>query len=222
MFLWTDLRMLVVHPSRGLAEIASRRRADQAALALGLSLLLPAVFAELAAFAPYRPPANLGSLPSLTAQGADIYARWTYQHRFWIPVVEVLVGLVLWLAAGLLIHLGARALKGRGDLSGYLELIGFVALVGLVAIPVSALDALARLSSNVRAAASIGSLAGFVGVAVFLWQNVLLILAAQAHYGLSVQRAVTAVVGPIGCLVVLGMGLVFLAAIAAVLGQGAL
>lgn len=212
--------MLIVHPSRGLAEIAARRRGDQAALALGLSLLLPAVFAELAAFAPYRPPANLGSLPSLTAQGADIYARWVYLHRFWIPIVEVLIGLLLWLVAGVLIHLGARALKGQGDLPGYFKLIGFVALVGLVPVPVSALDAFARLSSNARAAAAIGSLAGLTGVAVFLWQNGLLILAAQAHYGLSMPRAMTAVVGPIGCLVVLGIALLLLVAIAAVLGRG--
>ncbi len=220
MFLWTDLQMLIVHPSRGLAEIAARRRRDQAALALGLSLLVPAVFAELAAFAPYRPPANLGSLPSLTAQGADIYARWVYQHRFWIPIVEVLVGLLLWLVAGILIHFGARALKGRGDLPGYFKLIGFVALVGLVAVPVWALDALARLSSNARASTAIGSLAGVTGVAIFVWQNVLLIRAAQIHYGLSLQRAVTAVVGPIGCLAVLGIALLLLVAIAAVLAQG--
>ena len=217
MFLWTDLLALLRHPSSALSEIGSRRRAEQAVLALAASLLAPAILAEVAGLGPYRPPANLGSLPTLTAQGADIYARWVYQHRFTIPMVEIAAGLVLWLVAGLIIHLGARALRGRGNLAGFLKLVFFVSLVGLVALPISILETITHLSSNAKAQLSIGSLAGLAGLVVFTWQNWLLILAARMHYALSNRRAVTSVLGPIGCLVILGILVLILAAITAVL-----
>ena len=138
MFLWTDLIELVRHPFSALDVIDTRRRLLDGLLALGLSVTLPAAAAELAALGPFRPPANLGSLPSLTAQGADIYARWVYLHRFSIPVYGIGVSLVLWIAAAGLIHGIARALGGRGDFAGLLKLVGYAALVGLVA---SALNA---------------------------------------------------------------------------------
>jgi Yip1 domain len=217
MFLWMDLVALVVHPIRAIPAIDRDRRGLQGAIALGLSVLIPAVLAEVAAFGPYRPPTGLGSLPSLTTQGADIYARWVYQHRFVLPIYEVLGGLLLWVLAGAAIHGAARALKGRGQLAGFVKLVGFVALVGLVSVPVSALQTIARLSANPAAALSVASAGTALGIGVFVWQNVLLILAAQAHYGLSTERAVTAVLGPVGCLAVLLFGLIVLAAIATVL-----
>ncbi|MEO6796546.1 MAG: YIP1 family protein [Candidatus Dormibacter sp.] len=221
MFLWTDLLALTLHPFRALPEIDRRRHPAHGALALGLSVLVPAILAELAALGPYRPPASLGSLPSLSAQGLDIYARWVYQHRFRVPVVTLLGSLLLWIVAGLVIHAGARALHGRGDLMNFLKLIGFVALVGLVATPVTVLDTVARLSSSGQAQHSIDSLTGTLGLTIFVWQNVLLVMAAQAHYGLSTGRAVTAVLGPIGCLLVLGLALLALVVIAAALARPA-
>ena len=217
MFLWADLVALVGHPVRALPAIDRERRGVHGAVALGLSVLIPAILAEVAAFAPYRPPAGLGSLPSLTAQGADIYARWVYQHRVVLPIYEILAGVLLWLLAGAAIHVAARALHGRGDLAGFVKLAGFVALVGLVSVPLTALQAIARLSANPRAELSIGSAAAAVGIGVFVWQNVLLVLAAQAHYGLSTERAVTAVLGPVGCLVVILFALIVIATIATVL-----
>jgi hypothetical protein len=56
---------------------------------------------------------------------------------------------------------------------------------------------------------------------VFLWQNGLLILAAQVHYGLSTGRAITAVLGPIGCLLILGLALLVLLVVVAVLSRPA-
>ncbi len=221
MFLWTDLRALTLHPFRALPEIDRSRRFPQGAIALALSVLVPTILAELAAFGPYRPPASLASLPSLSAQGLDIYARWVYQHRFSIPVAAMFASLLLWVVAGLVIHAGARALNGHGDLINFLKLIGFVALVGLIATPVTVLDTIARLSPGVQAQHSIDSLAGTVGLAVFLWQNGLLILAAQVHYGLSTGRAITAVLGPIGCLLILGLALLVLLVVVAVLSRPA-
>src|SRR2546427_7069049 len=131
MFLWTDLVELVRHPFSALSQIDAGRRLADGLLALGLSVTLPAAVAELAALGPFRPPANLGSLPSLTAQGADIYARWVYMHRFLIPVYGIGVSLVLWLAAAGLIHGIAPALGGRGNFAGLMKLEGYAAQVGL-------------------------------------------------------------------------------------------
>jgi len=217
MFLWADLAGMVLHPFQALPEIDRRRKLAEGALALALAVLVPALLAELGATAPYRPPAQLDSLPSLTTQGLDIYARWVYQHRFVIPAVGALASLGLWLLAALLIHAGARALNGSGSLSGLIKLVGFVALVGLITLPVSLLEALTRFSPNPSARASLASLESIVGLGIFLWQNFLLILAAQAHYGLSIGRSVTAVLGPIGCLLLLGLALVVLAVVATVL-----
>src|SRR3989475_6546365 len=117
LFLLAALVLLVRRPFTALRAIDARRRLIDGLVALGLSITLPAAVAELAALGPYRPPANLGSLPSLTAQGADIYARWVYMNRFVLPVYGVAISLVLWIAAAGLIHLIARTLGGRGGLS---------------------------------------------------------------------------------------------------------
>src|SRR5467141_3717575 len=110
MFLWTDLVELVRHPFSALGVIDARRRLTDGLLALAVSVSLPAAVAELAALGPFRPPANLGSLPSLTAQGADIYARWVYMNRFVVPLYEIAIFAVLWILAAGLIHAIARTL----------------------------------------------------------------------------------------------------------------
>src|SRR5437868_13531755 len=135
MFLWADLVDLVRHPFTSLRLIDDRRRLRDGLLALTLSVTLPAVLSELAALGRFRPPANLGSLPSLTAQGADIYARWVYQHRFVLPLYGILFSGPVWLLAAGLIHVIARALGGRGDFSGYLKLVGYAAFVGVITLP---------------------------------------------------------------------------------------
>lgn len=219
MFILTDLVDLVRHPISALSQIDARRRLPDGLLALGLSVTLPAAIAELAALGPFRPPANLASLPSLTAQGADIYARWVYAHRFAIPVYGIGVSLVLWIAAAGLIHLIARALGGRRDFSGLVKLVGYAALVGLVALPVSVADALLKLQGNARAELSVGQLAGLLGVAIFLWQNALLVIATREHYAISTERAIAAVVGPIGAVLLLILALVVLAITVAIMAQ---
>lgn len=217
MFLWADLVDLVRHPFSALRLIDARRGLAGGLLALGLSVTLPAAIAELAALGPFRPPANLGSLPSLTAQGADLYARWVYKYRFVVPIYGIAISAILWLAAAGLIHVLARMLGGRGDFAGLLKLVGYAALVGLVALPVALVDALLKLQGSARAEASFGQLAGFVAVAVFLWQNALLVVAARDHYALSTERAVAAVVGPVGAMIVLAIALIILAAVLAII-----
>jgi hypothetical protein len=219
MFLWADLVDLVRRPFMGLRLIDARRRLAQGLIALGVSVTLPATVSELGALGPFRPPANLGSLPSLTAQGADIYARWVYQQRFVLPLYGLIVSLALWLAAAGLIHGIARALGGRGDFGGLVKLVGYAALVGLVALPVALADALLKVQGNARAELSVGQLAGLASLAIFLWQNVLLVLAARDHYGISTERAVAAVIGPIGAVAVLVVVLIILAIVLAIIGQ---
>jgi len=219
MFLWADLVDLVRHPFSALRLIDGRRRLADGLAALALSVALPAAVAELGALGPFRPPANLGSLPSLTAQGADIYARWVYMHRFVLPLYGIAISTVLWVVAAGLIHLIARTLGGRGDFAGLVKLVGYAALVGLVALPVAFADALLKLQGGARAEASFGQLAGLVAVAIFLWQNALLVMATRDHYGISTERAVAAVVGPIGAVLVLVVALFILAVVLTLIAQ---
>jgi hypothetical protein len=219
MFLWTDLIELVRHPFSALDVIDTRRRLLDGLLALGLSVTLPAAVSELAALGPFRAPANLGSLPSLTAQGADIYARWVYLHRFSIPVYGIGVSLVLWIAAAGMIHGIARALGGRGDFAGLLKLVGYAALVGLVALPVASADALLKLQGNAKAELYVAQLTGLLGLVIFLWQNALLVMATRRHYAISTERAVAAVIGPVGVALVLIVALIILAITLAVIAQ---
>lgn len=219
MFLWADLVELVRHPFSALRAIDARRRLPDGLTALALSVVLPAGVAELGALGPYRPLANLGSLPSLTAQGADIYARWVYMNRFVLPVYGIAISAFLWMAAAGLIHGIARALGGHGDFAGLLKLVCYVALVGLVALPVALIDALLKLQGAARAELSFGQLAGLLALAIFLWQNALLVIAARDHYEISTERAVAAVIGPLGVLIVLGLALVILAVVLAIVAQ---
>ena len=219
MFLLADLVGLVRRPFTALRTIDQRRSLAAGLAALGLSITLPAGVAEVAALAPFRPPPSLGSLPSLTAQGADIYARWVYGHRFLLPIYGIAISLILWVAAAGLIHVIARTLGGRGDFAGMAKLVGYAALVGLVALPVALVDALLKLQGASQAEAAFGQLAGFVAVAIFLWQNALLVIAARDHYAISTQRAVAAVIGPIGAVIVLALALIILAIIFAILAQ---
>jgi len=99
------------------------------------------------------------------------------------------------------------------------KLVGYAALVGLVALPVALVDALLKLQGATQAEAAFGQLAGFVAVAIFLWQNALLVIAARDHYAISTQRAVAAVIGPIGAVIVLALALIILAIIFAILAQ---
>ena len=219
MFLLADLAELVRRPLTALRTINQRRSLAAGLVALGLSITLPAAVAEVAALAPFRPPPNLGSLPSLTAQGADIYARWVYGQRFLLPIYGIAISFVLWVAAAGVIHLIARTLGGRGDFAGLAKLVGYAALVGLVALPVALVDAVLKLQGASRAEAAFGQLVGLMAIAIFLWQNVLLVMAARDHYAISTERAVAAVVGPVGVLIVLALALIILGIIFAIMAQ---
>jgi hypothetical protein len=219
MSLWADLVDLVRHPFSALRLIDARRGLAAGLTALALSVTLPAAVAELGALGPFRPPANLGSLPSLTAQGVDIYARWVYMHRFVLPVYGIAISTVLWFVAAGLIHVIARALGGRGDFAGLMKLVGYAALVGLVALPLELVDTLLKLQGAARAEVSFGQLAGVVAVAIFLWQNALLVIATRDHYAISTERAVAAVIGPIGIVFVLTIALIILGVVLTIIAQ---
>jgi hypothetical protein len=219
MSLWADLVDLVRHPFSALRLIDARRGLAAGLTALALSVTLPAAVAELGALGPFRPPANLGSLPSLTAQGVDIYARWVYMHRFVLPVYGIAISTVLWFVAAGLIHVIARALGGRGDFAGLMKLVGYAALVGLVALPLELVDTLLKLQGAARAEVSFGQLAGVVAVAIFLWQNALLVIATRDHYAMSTERAVAAVIGPIGIVFVLTIALIILGVVLTIIAQ---
>ncbi len=60
----------------------------------------------------------------------------------------------------------------------------------------------------------------FLSIALFVWQNGLYILAAQVHYSISFERAMAVVVGPIGCGLVLLIGLGIGAAALVVVNAG--
>jgi hypothetical protein len=214
-----DALALIRRPPHALNTIDSDRPVAWGLLGLGLSALLPALVSELAALGPFRPPADVGSLPSLTAQGADIYARWSYQHRFLLPLYGVLISLGLWILAAGLIHAIARALRGQGSYLGFLKLAGYVALVGLVVLPVTLLDAIAQLQGIASLESRVGQFAGVVAIGIFVWQNILLIYAARQHYGISMERAIAAVIGPIGGVAVLGVALLIVGAILFALSQ---
>jgi hypothetical protein len=216
-YLWSDFLQLVTRPFAALPLIERRRRQRDGLLALGIGLILPLLAAELAGIGPFRPPAELGSLPEEARILADIFARWSYQHRFLLPLLQLVAALALWVAAGGLIHLFARNLDGRGGFGGYLKLVGYVALAGSITLPLLLLDCLFRAGGNARAAARTGSLLSALALAVFVWQNFLLIVAAHVHYGISGGRATTAVIGPVGCLALLIVALVVAASVLLVL-----
>jgi hypothetical protein len=223
MFLWADLVSIVRQPVAALRTIDRDRGLSAGIAALVLSVSVPAAVSELAALGPYRPAANLGSLGSLSALGVDIYTRWVYQHRFVLPVYGLVVSLALWFVAAGLIHVVARALDGKGAFLGYLKLAGYTALTGLVALPITLADAGLKIADNARVEPSVGQLAGLLGIAIFLWQNGLLVLAAREHYGVSLERAAAAVLGPIGCLIALAIAAVIvITVLTVVLRQAAL
>jgi hypothetical protein len=140
-------------------------------------------------------------------------------NRFVLPVYGIAISAVLWVVAAGLIHLIARTLGGRGDFAGLVKLVGYAALVGLAALPVVLADALLKLQGGTRAEASFGQLASIVAVGIFLWQNALLVMATRRHYGISTERAVAAVVGPIGAVLVLVIALFVLAVVLTLIAQ---
>jgi hypothetical protein len=214
-----DALALIRRPLPALRAIDRDRPLTRGIVALGLSAFVPALVSELAGLGPYRPPADLASLPSLTAQGADIYARWSYEHRFLLPLYGVVISLGLWAVAAGLIHGIARALRGEGTYLGFLKLAGYVAALGLVVLPVTLLDAIAQLQGNAALESRVGQLAGVLAIGIFVWQNILLIYAARQHYRISMERAVAAVIGPIGGVAVLGVALLIVGAILFALSQ---
>jgi len=126
---------------------------------------------------------------------------------------------VLWLLAAAVIHVIARALRGRGDFSGFLKLVGYTAFLGVIAVPLALVDALLKIRGDGRLELQVGQLLGLLGLAIFLWQNALLVLATRQHYGLSTERAVAAVVGPTGVVLVLVVALIILAIVFAIISQ---
>jgi hypothetical protein len=211
-YLWSDLLQLIRHPAAALALIRDRRRVRDGILAFALAAGLTTLVSEVDALNPSRPTASLVSLsPTAGVIEAD-FLHWYYTERFLLPLVWLLILTVFWLAAVAVIHAVVRALGGHGRLRGYLKLTGYVQLVALSILPVGLLGAVARLANQPRAASRLDALGPVLALGVFVWENVLYVMAASSQYGISMERATAAVVGPIGC----GIVLLVVAAVAAV------
>ena len=207
-----DLISVLRRPFQAFSPLDNRRTLREGLLALLLGVVVPAVVQEVAALAPYRRIA-LGSTSVGAAALTDLFNRWSYEQRFWLPLYGLVAGLLLWVLAAALVHGVARVLHGQGSFTGYLKLVGYVALAGIVIVPFSALAAGLKAAGSPGAEGQFGSLLLLLSLAVFAWQNLLLILAAQSHYGLSMERATTAVLGPVGALIILLIALFIVGAV---------
>jgi hypothetical protein len=220
MSLLADLFGLITRPRATLDRIEGRGGLARGLLGLGLSLALPTLAAELGALGPYGGPSGLGAPSGEIHLISGTFFRWLYQERFVLPLVDLLLGLGLWLLAAALIHWLARRLGGRGSLPGYLAFCGPIALVGLLALPVSLLEAALRAAGQAGAADALAPLSGSIGLLAFGWQNALLVMAARRHYGLSMDRALAAVVGPAAAVAVALAALVVVGTVFLVMALG--
>jgi hypothetical protein len=211
MYLWRDFVQLVRHPAGALTGFRDRRRVRDGIVAFALASGLATLVSELDAINPSRPTMSLVRISPTAAVIEADFLHWYYSQRYLLPLVWLLVTAVFWVAAVAVIHLVVRALGGRGPLLGYLKLTGYIQLVGLSILPVGLLGTLARVSQQPRAASRLDAVGPFLALAVFVWENVLYVMAASTQYGISTERATAAVVGPIGC----GVALLFVLAVAA-------
>ena len=216
MYLWSDFVQLVMRPITALARIRDHRQLHGGLLAFGISLVASTLVSELAAIRPYPAGTLVGLPPDLAALILDSLNA----HRFALPVYSSAAAIPLWILALAFIHFLARRLGGRGTFYGYMKVTGYIALMGLIALPLSLLQVLSRAAGLESASSGIGLLLPILQVGLFVWQNVLYVFAAQVNYSIPVQRAMTAVVGPIGCVFGLLVGLLILAIIATALVLG--
>jgi hypothetical protein len=218
-YLWSDFLQLVIRPFAGLARIRDRRQLQDGLRAFGLSLLASTLVAEIAAIKPYA-VTRLVSLPADFLDLESDFIEWLNDQRFALPIYVSIGALLLWILAVAIVHVVARRLGGRGTFAGYMKITGYIALIGLIAQPLSLLQALSRAGGLASIDRGLVAVMPFLSLAVFVWQNVLYILAAQVHYSISPERATAAVVGPIGCGLVLLFALVIGAAAFAVVRAG--
>lgn len=217
MFSLRDLAGLVRDPLSTLARIDGKRLPSAALMLIALSVILPALCTEVAALAPFAAPIGLGDSSGEIRLLSDTFFRWLYAQRFLIPAVDAGVGIALWLIAIGLIHVVARRLGGVGTMRGYLALCGPIALIGTIAVPALGVEALLRASGHGGAADTVSSIGTALSGLAFVWQNVLLVMAAAVHYRLPADRAITAVVGPAAGLAVLLVAVVIAGTVLAVM-----
>lgn len=220
MYLWSDFLQLIRHPVAALTNIRDSRRVRDGMVAFALAAGLATLASELDAVKPSRPTSSLvGLSPTAAVIEAD-FLHWYYSQRFLLPLVWLGVIAVFWVAAVVVIHAVVRALGGRGSIGGYLKLTGYIQLVGLTVLPVGLVSALARVAGQPRVAARVDAILPLLVLAVFVWENVLYVMAASTQYGITLERATAAVIGPIGCgIVLLFVLVVAAAAVGASLGQ---
>lgn len=219
MYLWSDFLQLIRHPRVALTTIRDGRRVGDGILAFAVASGLATLANEIDAIRPSRPTASLVGLSPTAALIESDFLHWYYTQRFILPLLWLVVTAGFWLAAVAIIHALVHALGGRGNLRGYLKLTGYIQLVGLTILPVGFLTAVARVGNQPRAAGRLDAIFPLLALAVFVWENALYVVAASTQYGISAERATAAVIGPIGC----GVVLLFVLAIAAVaIGAGQL
>lgn len=215
--MWLDFTDLVTRPTAALRAVEDQRRLSAGLWAFAVALGLPALVGEVGALGPYHDGALVGAAGS----GSDlqplmqVFSHWLYQQRFLLPLLDLVAATIFWAVAVVLIHLSSRALSGQGGLGGLVTLTGYVALLGLLSLPVTLLTAVLQAAGRGPAAGSLAPLALVLGVAIFLWQNAMLVQAARVHYRLSLNRAITAVIGPLAAVAVLLVALTVFLAVAA-------
>jgi hypothetical protein len=189
-YLWSDFLQLIRHPAAALITIRNRRRVLDGLLAFALAAGLTTLVSEVDALKPSRPTASLvGLSPTAGVIEAD-FLHWYYVQRFLLPLLWLVVITLFWLAAVVVIHAVVRALGGHGTLRGYLKLTGYIQLVGLCILPVGLLGAFARLGNQPRAASRLDALGPVLALGVFVWENVLYVMAASSQYGISMECGV--------------------------------
>ncbi len=219
MYLWSDFLQLVIRPFAGLARIRDHRRLQDGLLAFGLTLLASTLVGEIAAIKPYS-GTRLASLPPDFLELESDFIEWLNDQRFALPLYVSIGALLLWILGVAIVHVLARRLGGRGAFLGYMKITGYIAVIGLIALPLSLVQALSRAGGIDSVSGGLAPLMPFLSIALFVWQNGLYILAAQVHYSISFERAMAVVVGPIGCGLVLLIGLVIGAAALVVVNAG--
>lgn len=115
----------------------------------------------------------------------SVYVQWD-RAGVWLLIAAYGGGAVILLTEAALLHGTARLLGGSGSWKGILAALGFCG------IPAN-IGTLAGTFAFILPAGLVGLAAFFSG----LWVLVLIVLALQANYGLSIGRSIAAVLLPI-------------------------
>ncbi len=135
--------------------------------------------------------------PALPAGGPVHDALgWLNRYRLVIAVVGALSTPLFWLLGAAVVHLIARALRGRGRYTQYLLLAGYLQGLALLAVPFSLLAGGLALAGLRRSADAMAGVAFMAQMGLVTARVVLEIIAARIVYQLGNTKATIAVLAP--------------------------